>query len=519
MKKIIRYALAAGIALCGGALSNAGAVTAGAADPVGLSLFFQNGRMPPFTIVGDSPRYLQEIDITATVTTTIDQGITPVIQSSEFSSLDWKGVTQVEEDWRSEGTGTFTRQRFYRGAAWMEHDSNFLVFAMDANGIQLGQPLMAHAGKDDDRQPSNDGAMRRFVARQIATGCRAVGDCNGATFTSQGLVQLRDALHPTERAANIPAQATRLSLKWTEQANTPRDVDIGHAAASAFPFGYGLQLSLREVSPRARGFYFRGEQAAFQITLADAQGNRLHPQGNLPTFGQFLRGEITSGLRYYDGFQISPTLYYALKHREANFLVTLSGPTNMLRTPITTINTAQALGAQPTVWTTVINDGFSDVVTGVPPFSVIFGGFSNPAIWETPVSDIVTFTIPPDAVPGTYVVAAKARREFGGEALNRATTANIQVGTATPSLFAQKTGNCTNCHTGQRDLGLILHGITDRRACFSCHASLDVEPDNALDIRVHAVHDRSERFPGDIRNCALCHLTPVSGTVRGVLGN
>ena len=502
------------VALIGGVLLPNARAFGAAADPVGLSLFFQNGSMPPIALVGNVPRYLQEIDIIATVTTATDQGITPVIQSSEFSSLDWKGITQVEEDWRPIGDGTFTRQRFYRGAAWMEHDSNFLVFPTDSAGNQMGQPLMAHAGKDDDRQPSNDGAVRRFVARQIATGCRLVGDCSGATFTSQGLVQLRDALNPTQRAGNIPAEAEGLLLKWTEQADTARTVDVEHAPASAFPFGYGFQPSIEEISPPARGFYSRGEQARFRITLRDAQGNRLHPQGTLPTFGQFLRGEIVSGLRYYDGFQISPTLYYALKHREANFLVTLSGPTNLFRTPVTIINTSQALGSGPTVWTTVANDGFSDVVAGVPPFPNIF----NPALQDAPVSDNVTFTIPPDALPGTYVVAMKARREFGGEALNRATTATIQVGTTTPSISTLQTGNCTNCHTGQRDLGLILHGITDRRACFSCHASLDIEPDNALDIRVHEVHDRSERFPGDIRNCALCHLTDVSGlNARGVL--
>src|SRR5205823_7786404 len=139
----------------------------------------------------------------------------------------------------------------------------------------------------------------------------------------------------------------------------------------AFPFGYGFQPSLEEVSPPAKGFYNRGEKASFRIVLRDGQSKLLHPQDSLPTFGQFLRGEIenTGGLRYYDGFQISPTLYYALKHREANFLVTLSGPTNAFHTPVTTINTAQALGVlDPTVWTKVATDDFSDVVTGVPPF-------------------------------------------------------------------------------------------------------------------------------------------------------
>src|SRR5262249_44260081 len=98
-------------------------------------------------------------------------------------------------------------------------------------------------------------------------------------------------------------------------------------------------------------------------------------------------------------------------------------------------------------------------------------------------------------------------------------TSTIQVRTATPTTFTAQTGNCNVCHTGPSAFGNILHGGTDRRACYSCHASLDVEPDTALDIRVHEVHDRSDRFPADINNCATCHLTPPDGPARGLLGN
>jgi hypothetical protein len=46
-------------------------------DPIGLSLFFHNGQISPLTLVGDTPRYLQEIDIVATVATTT-RGIEPL---------------------------------------------------------------------------------------------------------------------------------------------------------------------------------------------------------------------------------------------------------------------------------------------------------------------------------------------------------------------------------------------------------------------------------------------------------
>jgi hypothetical protein len=358
--------------------------------------------------------------------------------------------------------------------------------------------------------------VRRFVARQIASGCPAVGDCTGATFTAQALVQLRNALNAEDDARTIPRRATRLSLKWTEQPTLRRTVAITHASAAAFPFGYGFQLSLQQIGAPADNVYAPGAPASFRVTFRDGAGNRLHPLGSLPTYGQFLRGEIVSGLRYFDGFRLTPTTYYALKHRESNLLVALSGPTDALRTPRSTVAADQFFLPVVNV-TSIPVDGFTALATGLPPFPVSFGGLFDPAVWETPVSDVVTFTIPNDAQPGTYVAALKARREFGGEALNRVTTLDIQVGTASPTLFEAKTGNCENCHKGPSAFGRILHGGTDRRACFACHASLSIEPDAALDIRVHMVHDRSDRFAGNVNNCATCHLVPPDGPARGLL--
>src|SRR6266511_2342763 len=95
-------------------------------------------------------------------------------------------------------------------------------------------------------------------------------------------------------------------------------------------------------------------------------------------------------------------------------------------------------------------------------------------------SNIVPITIPEDSLPGTYVAALKAGREWGGEALKRAVTIEIQGGNARPTTFVA-----------------------------------------AIDIRVHEVHDRSDRFNSlsNINDCAKCHLTPPNGPARGLLGN
>lgn len=481
--------------------------------PVGLSLLFRDGAAAPVSLVGSAPRYLQELDIVASVTTTSDQGVTPLASAGDLATLDWTGIAFVEEDWRPAGDGTFTRQRFYRGARWMNERSHFVLFARNEDGWPLGVPIVASAGADDRQGPRGDFFVRRLVARQIATGCAAIGDCHTATsFTAQGLVQLREALDAGRQARSIPAGAKRLELFWSADPHRLRAVALGAPAPS--PPGTGFQVGVAPVQGPSNGqFYQPGEAVTFRVSFRDGQGRPLHPPGHLPTYADFLAGHDTAGLRYVD-LAIAPTLYYALKKREGNLLVSLSGPTDRLKVPSRTVPPEDFFAPQATVATTSL-DGFTAVVAGVPPLPVTFGGFADPKIWETPVSDLVTLTIPGDALPGTYVVAAKARRDFGGEALNRTETIAIQVGTTTPTTFTPRTGRCTTCHQGPSALGTILHGLGDRRACYSCHTPIFFEPDNALDIRVHFVHSRSKRFPGDVHDCSLCHTSPPPGPARG----
>lgn len=51
--------------------------------------------MAPLTLVGATPRYLDEIVIASAVMTAADEGIEPVVRCDESSTLDWNGVTQV----------------------------------------------------------------------------------------------------------------------------------------------------------------------------------------------------------------------------------------------------------------------------------------------------------------------------------------------------------------------------------------------------------------------------------------
>jgi hypothetical protein len=499
-----------------GAQGVRGQALGAAGGPVGVSLLFNNGVASTRTLYGIERRYMQELDIVESVPAAADDGLATLIASSRVAALDWAGVAQVEEIWVPSLDGTFTRERYYRNARWMEQPSVFTVEALGPGGAVLGSPWVVRAGRDDAQSLTDDTFVRRFDARQLALGCPAVGNCTGATYLEEALVQVRDALHPILDARVVPPLTASLRLTWNRLPGASYQVDVEREPQSAATFDPGFQVKVRPASAPANGHYFvPGEAVSFQVSFLDGNGHRLHPSGQLPTYAEYASGQVESGLRYLD-LTLQTRLYYSLKHRESNMLFVLSGPTNALRTPQTVVDPTLFFGPQVPFATTAV-DGFTAVAQTIPPTSIIFGGLADPTLWSLPVSDIITFTIPADAQPGTYVAALKARRDYGGEALNRGTTVDIQVGQTAPSSYTAAT-TCSTCHSQpQKDFGTLLHGLDDRRACFGCHASLGIELDNALDIRVHTIHDRSDRFDADIHDCGLCHITPPTGPQRGVL--
>ena len=261
----------------------------GGTPAVGLSLWFEdgvvrreNGTPKTIDLYGDARFFVQELDLTAEAATTTDQGIAPIINSGDLADLDWTGVRAVDEDWRPElgsNPRTYTRSIFYRGARWMDRNSVFQLVPLDARGRRLGAPIIALAGSDDRARSSDDGFVRRFVARQITRGCRAIGDCAGATsFTAQALVQVRNAQNAAQRARSIPTDATELALSWSEQPRRTRKVAVQRRPASASPYRYGLTLDLALTRPPANGqFFMPGESVGFRIAYRDGAGTRLHP--------------------------------------------------------------------------------------------------------------------------------------------------------------------------------------------------------------------------------------------------
>lgn len=497
-----------------------------AAAPVGLSLWWADGEVRLMSgavktvdLYEDPPRYLQELDLSAQAITPVDQGIDPVRTGGDLAGLDWRGVEQTDEDWRPEGNfpTTYTRTRIFRGAKWMERASAFVLFAVDKHDLPVGAPIIELAGRDDALAPSDGAFVRRFLARQVVQGCRAIGDCSNATsFLAQALVQYRDALHP-ERAQRIPDRATKLKLFWTEDVTRVRSVNIRHRRFSETPYRYGFVPQIEVVTPPANGQYFvPGEGFDFRITYRDGAGNRLNPPGSLPSYAEFMADTIESGIRYYDGFRQVLTVFYALKHREGNNIWAFTGPTNKLKSSshVVPLSDFFTLAFTQIPMATIPEDGYNSVFNLVP----------NPAYELDPFlstqrpSDLVHVTVPADAEPGTYMLSFKSRRDWGGEAIVKAVTQEVKVGQVAPSAFTPSTGKCNTCHTGRASFDNVLHGISDRRACFGCHAPLGSEPDNRLDFRIHFIHSRSNRVAADPLECSTCHLTPPTGPGRGFPG-
>lgn len=484
-----------------------------AEEAVGLSLLVENGAAQTLRLTTGPRRFLQELDIVERVVGSQDLGIDPLLTAPGTASLNWSGVTLVEEQWIPGLDGTFTRERYYRNARWMENKSSFVLTPRDHRGRTAGPPLHLDVGSDNTTRPADDAFVRRFSARQRAVGCPQINDCSGATYFAEALIQARDATRSLQRAKEISNKAVRLELTWSAQPNLTRTILLEHRSPTQAPWSYGFQVALDEVSTPPNGQYYEpGDSLTLRVTFSDGKGKRLHPVGSLPTFEQVFTRQDESGLRYLDP-TLPTRLYYALKHRESTLIVGLSGPVDALHSPQTVVDPLTFFLPQ-TQFAFADVDGYSSVVQTLPPPAVVFGGLADPSLWQAPVSDTLTFVIPDDAQPGTYVAVVKARREYGGEALNRGAAHRVQVGQSAQTPFTPTT-QCATCHTGDASLGKVLHGIDDRTTCYGCHSSLAIEFDNRLDYRVHRVHALSDRYPANPNACTTCHTTPPSGPGLG----
>jgi len=475
--------------------------------PIGLALSIRDGAGEPIKVRAGQRFYINQLDIQAAIDTAVDEGVDGLKTAGDFASLNWNGNTFTDQSFQTEANasnGKFTRRRFYRKARWMKDPSAFVIEQLDAQGRPSGLPWVPSTGLENFRTPVDSFFVRRLRAIQYTNDCPALDDCTGAvSFREEALVELRNANGPNP-SVKIGPNTTKLRVRWSAKPNAPYEIPVTQVASPSYD--YGFKMDVAALTPaNAQGYYLPGQQVSFKLTLRDGAGNRLHPDGSLPTYADFVNGTIDSGITYWRGPFEPFATYYRRKHQEKQLTMAFQGPKQALQPIRNVLNIVAALDFSTGIVSVAkpATEGFFGSAVIIPNIAFVLGG---PATWGFPVSDTYTFTIPNDAQAGTYSVTLKGRRSYLGEDIAASKVIEVQVGTATPTTTPLTTGPCTSCHQGGGDLGRINHALKDRTTCSTCHAPLTFELEGPAYVRVHFVHSRTERLNASEGKCNNCHL-------------
>jgi hypothetical protein len=366
-------------------------------------------------------------------------------------------------------------------------------------------PIIVDTGLAQFRTPFDSFFTRRLRGIQWTNNCVSKTDCSTATsFMEEALVELRYAGGP-HPSFQLDSATTQLRVTWTANSNRRYTIPITQIAAPTWDYGFGIDLEVT-TPPRPNGTYAPGTTLQVQFTLRDGSGKRLHAPGSLPSFVDYLAGNNPAGIDYWNVSEKVMT-YYRRKHMEKQMVVAIDGPVQSTAPVRDTLDFfGQIFTTTDGALVTATNaaNGFYGEAAAVPPWKTLVG--IDPI--DTPVHDTVTFTLPADAKPGTYKIVMKARREYLGEDLPRATTLAIQVGTTQKTSKTFSTGGCKACHNGSSELPRMSHGLDldQRDVCTTCHVPLPFEPEGPVYVRTHFLHSRSGRLNASPTECNLCHL-------------
>lgn len=490
-----------GIPMLGGFASRAGGL-----EPAGLDLTFSDEANDPVAVIAGGTYYIDSLTVMTEVHGD-DSGVLQLLQtSSKFANLDWSQLDLDRVDWIPEFDGTYQLQQYYRQAGWMGGTHRFTVTLLGGDEV-LGGPFTLETTDEWPAPPGDPFATRRFSAMVFAHGAPGEGDTTGAEFSAQAWLQLRNGV-PESGTFSIPVRATHLRINWDHLPWRTLELPVEPVLSS--DYAYGFEIRVEPTPPETGAHYVPGEEVTFQLTFVDGLGNRLHPVGSLPTYGEFMRGEVLSGLQYYAFFP--GIVYYRDKNREGVLLASLTGPSKRVRQTHEAVPTIEFLTQPVQVAAFPERDGFSSLWAIVPPSPIVFG---DPGGWDTPVADHVKFRLPDDALTGQYTFAIKARRVYRGE--ESLATAVVKIPVGPPSLDGDSgpklVGNCESCHTETFALSRMLHHVEDVTTCTGCHLPLEFEQNNLLPYRMHRIHSLSDRYQENPRDCTVCHLDPTPAVV------
>ncbi len=481
--------------------------------PIGLALDIKNGTSAPLRLHAGRTFYLELVDISTTITSSIDEGVSGLKRSGDFATAFWGGLQYEEEETAQlpDALGRFTRSRFYRGAAWMKAPSVIAIQQLDVQGKPVDFPLIVPIGKDDKSKASDHFFVRRLRAIQRTLGCVAPKSCVGATeFEEEAVVELRNALDQ-DSTFTLDTRTKALRVRWSANPLHPYVIPVEQVTAPIYDYGFRIDVDTL-TPPGPQGYFLPGQELTFRLTLRDGAGNRLHPQGSLPSYNDVLFGTNEAGFQYFQGFFDPTWVFWRRKHRERTFIAHFMGPAQNAQPIHSIVPLDQILTEDVQSVGTLERDGIFDVWKVFPATDDVFGGAFDPthAGWAVPGSDTFSVQLPSNAPPGSYRMTTKARRVYHGEDIAYTRTTEVQVGTAQQTAPTLQTGNCQTCHVDGGALSQVLHRNPSRSTCYGCHAPLGVEFDAPIHSRVHFLHSRSNRYSKPVDECKTCHLTSAS---------
>jgi hypothetical protein len=282
----------------------------------------------------------------------------------------------------------------------------------------------------------------------------------------------------------VPWEAESLKITWSANPTKPYIAPIEFNFEPDPDFGFELEVNL---SPPADGSVYQpGESVEVSVDMFDGAGNRLHPEGQLPTYRQFRQGE-SNGIQYFHLSPVPCHAFFSGCHLDLMEAV-VAGPKqrieqNYREEPAKSFFTA---GHEfPEVWTTFVPD-----------------------MWDMPIANKFTFDLPEDAHQGTYVAAVKATRRYLGETTHRTKVVDFQVGTREVTAYSGRFGNCEVCHIENAVLERLRHGARSFNVCSICH----LRPHGIISEHLHTIHYFSSNFRVTRSDCSLCHLQHDSNT-------
>src|SRR5262245_21560096 len=98
-------------------------------DAIGLALEVDTAVPGALAVRRGQTFYINQIDLRASVTATIDEDVAGLSRRGDFARLDWRGIADEEQEFvlLASADGTFRRRRFFRDAAWMKRDSELAI--------------------------------------------------------------------------------------------------------------------------------------------------------------------------------------------------------------------------------------------------------------------------------------------------------------------------------------------------------------------------------------------------------